>query len=527
MSLAGLKKQFNKANQYVSEKMGAAEGTRLDEDSKRWNDGEEDLLSTLPITVEVGRTDAHIYIGPPSRSLVIPSSLKHTGAHTHILACGIEDGDVVALAFPGEINDQYKTRQSNDKTDITAELIENLILRTKEYLQPNPASRAKMNAFNSYAKMRGQARQHPYPQPEGVLGDTMFKYGGDLGVESVFGQSLIESGEALRQMAEVKYALEDQVRQAFLEPLHLLQTKDIKDLLFHRKKVESRRLDFDCKKRKKGGGGITDEEIKAAEEKFEESKALAETAMYSLLDNEVEQVSQLVALVEAQVEYHKQNAAILESLLNTLYSKRDEASMKTREPRQPKPPAATSWESSRASPSPSPFDNGRESPLDDFSENSPWGGGAAPVASPTRSPSPSPMMNGVGSIYPATRLQPMTSDTPISFGSSLIPPPKGSAVPVVSSPSSAFPPSPVHHSDSNNGGLNGQHHQPKQQPPQPSCRALYDFEPENEGELAFLEGDMILLKERIDDNWFEGTIRGKTGVFPVTYVEVVVDVPPK
>lgn len=43
--------------------------------------------------------------------------------------------------------------------------------------------------------------------------------------------------------------------------------------------------------------------------------------MYSLLDNEVEQVSQLVALVEAQVEFHKQNAAILESLLNTLYMK--------------------------------------------------------------------------------------------------------------------------------------------------------------------------------------------------------------
>lgn len=35
----------------------------------------------------------------------------------------------------------------------------------------------------------------------------------------------------MRQMAEVKYALEDQVRQAFLDPLHLLQTKDIKDLL--------------------------------------------------------------------------------------------------------------------------------------------------------------------------------------------------------------------------------------------------------------------------------------------------------
>lgn len=31
MSFAGLKKQFNKANQYLSETMGAAEATKLDE----------------------------------------------------------------------------------------------------------------------------------------------------------------------------------------------------------------------------------------------------------------------------------------------------------------------------------------------------------------------------------------------------------------------------------------------------------------------------------------------------------------
>ncbi|VDI76682.1 endophilin-A [Mytilus galloprovincialis] len=32
MSFAGLKKQFNKANQYMSEKIGGAKGTELDDD---------------------------------------------------------------------------------------------------------------------------------------------------------------------------------------------------------------------------------------------------------------------------------------------------------------------------------------------------------------------------------------------------------------------------------------------------------------------------------------------------------------
>lgn len=32
MAFAGLRKQINKANQYVSEKMGGAEGTKLDDE---------------------------------------------------------------------------------------------------------------------------------------------------------------------------------------------------------------------------------------------------------------------------------------------------------------------------------------------------------------------------------------------------------------------------------------------------------------------------------------------------------------
>lgn len=60
---------------------------------------------------------------------------------------------------------------------------------------------------------------------------------------------------------------------------------------------------------------------------------------------------------------------------------------------------------------------------------------------------------------------------------------------------------------------------------QPSCKALYDFEPENDGELGFREGDVITLTNQIDENWYEGMLHGQSGFFPLSYVEVLVPLP--
>lgn len=44
-------------------------------------------------------------------------------------------------------------------------------------------------------------------------------------------QSLVEFGDVLKQMADVKYSLDDNVKQNFLEPLHQLQMKDLKEVM--------------------------------------------------------------------------------------------------------------------------------------------------------------------------------------------------------------------------------------------------------------------------------------------------------
>ncbi|XP_022256389.1 endophilin-A-like isoform X1 [Limulus polyphemus] len=423
MAFAGLRKQINKANQYMSEKIGGAEGTKFTEEY-----------------MEMER-----------------------------------------------------------KVDLLNELVEELITKTKEFLQPNPASRAKMVVSS---KLRGGTKTHAYPQPEGILGDEMVKYGMNFGEENIFAQSLIETGETLRQMAEVRFALEDSVKQNFLEPLHHLQTKDLKDVLHHRKKLQGRRLDYDCKKRRqakgsmpkaKQGTAVTEEEIRLAEDKFEESFNLASMGMHNLLENDVEQISQLASLAESLYEYHCQCAEIMRELNERLIEHKNLAMGRPHEPYQPRKLEELNIPAIQDDLSPG-----------DITMN--YNGGPPPYPMVSASPARSPASSPINPRHPDTLF--LTGHGSPSTGGATSPCRSPSR-----SPNASPLPSPVR--------------SPARTPvrQQPCCQALYDFDPENEGELGFKEGDVINLVCRIDENWYEGTMNGRSGLFPVSYVQVMVPLP--
>lgn len=56
----------------------------------------------------------------------------------------------------------------------------------------------------------------------------MIIHGNTLGMDNNFGQSLVCMGESLRRLADVKYQLEDNVKERFLDPLSTVKEQNLK-----------------------------------------------------------------------------------------------------------------------------------------------------------------------------------------------------------------------------------------------------------------------------------------------------------
>lgn len=59
----------------------------------------------------------------------------------------------------------------------------------------------------------------------------------------------------------------------------------------------------------------------------------------------------------------------------------------------------------------------------------------------------------------------------------------------------------------------------------PCARALYGFQGQSNHELDFSAGVSILLLRRIDENWLEGKLEGRVGIFPASHVKIEVGSP--
>ncbi|XP_054724048.1 sorbin and SH3 domain-containing protein 2-like isoform X2 [Uloborus diversus] len=53
------------------------------------------------------------------------------------------------------------------------------------------------------------------------------------------------------------------------------------------------------------------------------------------------------------------------------------------------------------------------------------------------------------------------------------------------------------------------------------ARALFDFKAETNKEIPLKKGDVLLVLRQLDKNWYEGEHLGVTGIFPISYVEII------
>ncbi|XP_077199744.1 E3 ubiquitin-protein ligase SH3RF3 isoform X2 [Paroedura picta] len=60
----------------------------------------------------------------------------------------------------------------------------------------------------------------------------------------------------------------------------------------------------------------------------------------------------------------------------------------------------------------------------------------------------------------------------------------------------------------------------------PYGKALYAYEGKEPGDLKFNKGDIIVLRRKVDENWYHGELNGNHGFFPASYIQCIKPLPP-
>ncbi|XP_039599481.1 E3 ubiquitin-protein ligase SH3RF3-like isoform X2 [Polypterus senegalus] len=58
-------------------------------------------------------------------------------------------------------------------------------------------------------------------------------------------------------------------------------------------------------------------------------------------------------------------------------------------------------------------------------------------------------------------------------------------------------------------------------PQLPCGKALYNYEGKEPGDLRFNKGDIIILRRKVDENWYHGELNGSHGFLPASYIQCI------
>lgn len=78
-----------------------------------------------------------------------------------------------------------------------------------------------------------------------------------------------------------------------------------------------------------------------------------------------------------------------------------------------------------------------------------------------------------------------------------------------------------HSEDNNNQEVDGAEVVTTKDERTEQCRAIYQYSANLNDELSLNPGDLITVHQKQADGWWIGECRGRTGIFPATYVQVI------
>ncbi|XP_066937832.1 uncharacterized protein [Macrobrachium rosenbergii] len=67
----------------------------------------------------------------------------------------------------------------------------------------------------------------------------------------------------------------------------------------------------------------------------------------------------------------------------------------------------------------------------------------------------------------------------------------------------------------------------QRKPTEGQARARFNFQAQTSMEMSLSKGELVVLSRRVDENWYEGRIGTRRGIFPVSYVDTLVEPGPE
>ncbi|KAL9548187.1 hypothetical protein MBANPS3_005802 [Mucor bainieri] len=333
--------------------------------------------------------------------------------------------------------------------------------------------------------------------PNDIVGVCMSNYGNEFTDDSPLGIAMMNFGQAQSRLASYQEDYADTMKSGYMEKLDegLAHFKEYQAL---RKKLESRRLDYDSKlgrlqKSKKEKPDL-EQEMQAAKMKYEDSEYDVIQKMALLQEFEDEHCEALENLLQIQFEYFTRS---LEAL-NDVRANWNQPTVISNNNNARQPPRRTPTGLSRTSSNNSTGDDN----IIRSTVNSSVAV-ASTLAPRKLSISRNPSTDTSARRIPSRKNSAFSDrdDLPIP-SSRATPPPAAPVLPRRQSQAST-------HNDNN------------------QRKAIYDFGGDNADELSFRTGDLIQVIEEVDEGWWLGESMDangfvRRGIFPVNYTELVI-----